>query len=500
MSLRPPTAEDIRNLGQNLHFDLTEEEIEDFVTLVSGSLEMYETVRELGEPDNIHSTERKLDTGTRARENDPYNAWITRCDIQTSETGRLAGWDVGLKDNISLAGTEMTCGSHVVEGYIPDVDGTIVKWMLDEGARITGKNNMDNMALAGNGSSSAFGPTLNPQNPEYLSGGSSGGSATAVAIGEVDLSIGTDQGGSVRVPAAWSGVVGFKPSYGLVPFTGIVSLENSVDHIGTFTQSVEETAEALTVLAGKDPKDPRQPPTVPEEDYREQLTGNVTDMRVAVLEEGFTRPEQEDEVNERVRAGIDVLADEGATVEDVSVPLHDHGADIYTVAMMEGMLASIRGEGLGHNWKGWYNTGWAKAFGKFRRAQGGDFPPTVKLALLTGAYTSEQYYSQYYTQAMNLRNELTEAYDNVLEEFDILALPTAPQTAQKHKPDLNRIQFISRAWTSLTNVSPFNPAGFPALSVPVEPANDLPVGLQLVGSTYDDASVLNVGHALERAI
>jgi len=499
MTLREPTSEEIREIGAQLHLDLTDEEVEAFRERVADGLDAYETVRELGQPATGETDpDRTHDGGHRAREDDPYNAWVTRCDISAGTEGALAGWDVAIKDNVAVGGVEMTCGSQVMEGFVPSTDATIVTRLLAAGARLVGKTNMDDMAFTGNGHSSAFGPTLNPHDPERLSGGSSGGSAIAVAEGEVDLGIGADQGGSIRVPAAWCGVVGHKPTHGLVPYTGIAGIENTIDHVGPLAPDVETTARALSVLAGKDPKDPRQPDEVPTTDYEGALAGEASDLSVGVLEEGFTRPESDERVTEQVRAGLDALDAAGATVESVSLPLHDDAVDVYSVALAEGTVAAFRGEGVGHNWKGWYDTDWVEAFGKFRRAQGGDFPPSYKYNLIVGAYTSQRYHSKYYAEAMNLRREVTEAYDEILAEYDVLATPTTPQLPNEYVPDQDIHAFLDDAWGSLANTCQFDATGHPALSVPVGTADGLPVGVQFVGRHFDDATVLDAGYALEQ--
>jgi amidase len=498
MQLRAPTEREVRELGEQLHLDLTDAEVTAFRERIADGLDAYQTVREhAGSPKP--SPDREVEGGRRVAYEDPYNAWITRCEVQTAETGALAGWDIAVKDNVAVAGVEMTCGSHVLEGYVPASDATVVTRLLAAGGRVVGKTNMDDMAFTGNGHSSAFGPTLNPHDPEYLSGGSSGGSAIAVAEGEADLGVGADQGGSIRVPAAWCGVVGHKPTHGLVPYTGIAGIENTIDHVGPLTTDVETTGRALSVMAGKDPGDPRQPDEVPVSQYT-GLDGGAEDLTVGVLEEGFTRPEAEAPVNERVREGLDALEAAGATVEPVSLPLHDDAADIYTVALAEGTVAAFRGEGVGHNWQGWYNTDWVETFGKFRRAQGGDFPPSYKYNLLLGAYTGDQYHSAYYARAMNLRQELTAAYDDLLAEVDVLAMPTTPQLPNKYVPDQDIHAFLDDAWGCLANTCPFNATGHPALSVPVEPGDGLSVGVMFVGEHFADRRVLEAGRALERAL
>ena len=500
MSLRPPTESDIRELGEQLYLDLTEEEIHDYRELVTDVLESYQVVRDRGHPPTERAEPRARDPGHRVRSGDPHNAWITRCAVPGADDGAMAGWDVAIKDNMSVAGVEMTCGSQILEGYVPDTDATIVSRLLESGARIVGKTNMDDMAFTGNGHSSAFGPTLNPHDDEYLSGGSSGGSAIAVATGEVDVAIGSDQGGSVRVPAAWSGVVGHKPTHGLVPYTGCIGIENTIDHAGPLAPDVGSAARTLSVMAGADPDDPRQPSSVPTERYESALDGSVDDLSIAVLAEGFEQPDADPAVNENVRAAIDALKAEGATATEESIPAHADAADVFTVTLAEGFAAAVSGEGVGHNWKGLYDVSWVDSFGRARRAQGGDFPPSVKLTLLAGAYTSDQYHSKYYAEAMNLRAELTEKYDELLSAYDLIAMPTTATTANEYVEDQDRFEFIADAWGCLANTCAFNMTGHPSLSVPVEPADGLPVGLLLTGRQFDDATVLNAGYAVERAL
>jgi len=514
-SLPEPTESEIRRLAERLHLDLSDDAVADFRDLVADGLSSFETVAERGDP---YATDPPADRepGERVREPvawvqrdgavpdaekpggaDPYNAWITRCRVEGSDEGPLAGLTVGIKDNAAVAGVEMTCGSAVVAGYVPSRDATVVTRLLEAGATVVGKTNMDDMAFTGNGHSGAFGPTLNPHDETRLAGGSSGGSAIAVATGEVDLALGADQGGSVRVPAAWTGVVGHKPTHGLVPYTGMVGIENTIDHAGPLAPDVETAARALGAMAGRDPADPRQPMTVPDPDCAASLDGDPSEFSVAVVEEGFTQPETDERVNDSVRAALDALADAGATVESVSLPVHADATEIYTAALAEGTLAAVEGEGVGHNWKGRYDVDWVDHFGRARRERGDLFPPSVVYTLLLGAYARERFRSKHYATAMNLRREVTAAYDALLGEYDLIAMPTAPQLPHEYDPDQDRTEFLADAWGSLANTAPFNASGHPALSVPVAPVDGLPVGLMLVGRQFADATVLDAGAAVE---
>src|SRR5207245_3980027 len=196
--------------------------------------------------------------GRPSRESDPLNAIIRRCSVKGAKGGKLAGKRIGIKDNVCIAGIPMTCASRVLEGYVPDIDATIIRCILDAGGDITAILNMDNFAFSGGGDTSAYGPTRNPHNPEHLAGRSSARSGAALYYKDIDLTIGDDQGGSIRIPASWCGIVGLKPTHSLVPYTGIVGIDPTFDHAGPMARSVAEVALLLEVIAGKDPMDPRQ--------------------------------------------------------------------------------------------------------------------------------------------------------------------------------------------------------------------------------------------------
>ncbi|APW96925.1 amidase [Halobiforma lacisalsi AJ5] len=504
MPIRPPTTDDLRELGAAMHLELTDEELEFFREMAEKRVEAYETVRSYDPEPRLGGRERRERTAGRRppAEENPHNAWVTRCYVAGDADGPLSGLDVAIKDNVCVAGVELTCGSAVVEGYVPDVDATVVTRLLEAGATVVGKTNMDDMAVTRTGHST-FGPITNPhgdgETGEYLAGGSSGGSAVVVATDEADAAIGSDQGGSVRIPAALCGVVGHKPTYELVPYTGCIGLEHAIDHPGPMGPDVETVARVLSVIAGSNESHLREPSSVPVEEYHEGLPGDAADLSIGVLEEGFDRPEADEGVLERVRAGIDALEDEGAAVETVSEPMHLDADDIHTVCTGEGLLDAMIGEGLGHGWKGWYNTSWVDAFGKFRRAQADDFPAQLKLILLMGAYANDAYHSRYYAAGMNLTVELTERYDALLEERDLLAMPTTLRTAPELDPDRDQYDRMRQDLVP-ANTAPFNRSGHPAISVPVGTVDGLPVGLMLVGSRFDDATVLEGAAALEAAV
>ena len=253
MAIRLPTADDLRDAAAANHFELTDEELEAFQAMIPGLFGAYEALERMPDP-HIPIKYRDRDPGYRpSREEDPYNAIVRRCTLKGASSGKLAGKRVGLKNNVCIAGMPMMCGSLVLNGYVPEVNATIVTRLLDEGAEIVATLNLDNLAWSGAGDASAHGPTLNPHNPEYLAGGSSGGSAAALYYDDIDITIGGDQGGSIRIPSSWCGVVGLKPTHSLVPYTNIAGMEATIDHTGPMARTVAGAALTLEVIAGKDP-------------------------------------------------------------------------------------------------------------------------------------------------------------------------------------------------------------------------------------------------------
>jgi len=496
-NVQRPTPSEIREIAREHHIELSDAEVEDFATAIEDTMAAYERLDELPDPrPRVEYTDR--DPGYRpGREADPLNAFVTKCRVEGAEDGPLAGVEVGLKDNVSLAGVEMTLGSKLFEGYVPDTDATIVTRMLDAGATVTAKLNMEDMAFSGSGELSATGPVLNPRSEDHIAGGSSSGSAAAVVNGDVDVAIGGDQGGSIRIPASWCGAVGHKPTHSLVPYMGIAGLGRSFDHAGPICTSVEDCARVLDVIAGKDPLDPRQG-EVPTEDYTASLGGNPGEISVGVLAEGFGHEESEPGVDDAVHDALSAFEGAGAEVTEVSVPMHLDGPAIWTAVANEATAATVDSEGIGHYGNGFYDTGLAEYFGKARRAGADDYLTTLKLTVILGQYLADEYRGHYYAKGQNLSRELAGRYDEALADVDVLAMPTTPQTAHELREDLTRLETIERALNMLPNTSPFDVTGHPAVSVPCGTSDGLPVGLMLVGERFDDATVLRAAEAFER--
>jgi amidase len=499
MPIRIPTEEDLLRLAEDNYFELSENELEQFQELLPRLFADFEVLNRIPLPATPLKY-RDRDAGYKPPgSEDPFNAIVRRCILKGAASGKLAGKRFGLKNNICVAGMPMTCASLVLEGYTADTDATIVTWLLDAGAEIVATLNLDNFAFSGAGDTSAFGPTLNPHNTGHLAGGSSGGSAAALYYDDIDMTIGGDQGGSIRIPASFCGVVGHKPTHGLVPYTGIVGIDNTFDHTGPMTRTVYDAALLLEVIAGKDPLDPRQG-EVPVQDYTGALTAGASGLRIGVLTEGFGLPESNADVDHKVRQAANRLAELGASVDDVSVPWHAKANAVVWGLIAEGATGLLQSSGTGRHFEAQYNTGLARALGQGLRAQANDLPPTVKLVLLVGSYMTEKYSSVMYAKAQNMRRELRAAYDDALSRYDLLLMPTTPMPAHRNDAGGDPHAVINHGWDMLANTAPFDMSGHPAISVPCGKASDgLPIGMMLVGRHFDDATVLRAAHAFEQS-
>ncbi len=402
-----------------------------------------------------------------------------------------AGIPVALKDVLSTNGIRTTCGSSILESYVPPYDCTAWTRLSAAGAVLVGKTNCDEFAMGSSNENSAFGPVRNPWDLDRVPGGSSGGSAAAVAAGEAVWALGTDTGGSVRQPASLCGVVGLKPTYGLISRYGLIAFASSLDTIGTFTRSVEDAATLLDVLAGHDARDATSHDGPPAR-YRAALRGGVRGLRVGVVAEGFGDGVQSG-VQDAVRSSVDRLAAMGAEIGDVTLPHTEHALSAYYViapseassnlARYDGVRYGLRVEG-------------ADSVEMMARTRGAGFGAEVKRRIILGTYAlSAGYYDEYYGQALKVRTLIIRDYEAAFERFDVLVSPTSPTTAFRigERADDPLAMYLSDVFTI-----PGNLAGVPALSLPCGPdADGLPVGLQITGPVLGEATVLRVARALE---
>jgi len=477
---------------------LGEEEARSFAGLMEASIASYRRLDQLAEPSLPVKYPR---TGGRRPEpeENPLNAWYYRCSIKGAGEGPLAGKRVAVKDNVAVAGVPMMNGSATLEGYVPEFDATIVTRILDAGGEISGKAVCEHLCFSGGSHTSDTGPVLNPHDRTRSAGGSSSGSAALVAAGEVEMAIGGDQGGSIRIPSCWCGTYGLKPTYGLVPYTGVFPIELTLDHVGPIAASVSDVALLLSAIAGEDGLDPRQEVRVG--DYQNALERGVEGVRIGVVAEGFSLPSlSEEDVDETVRRAADTFRELGAEVQEVSIPLHRDGIHIWNAIAIEGATElMVRGNGMGTNWEGHYSTSLLDAYWRGRTALAGELSETVKLTMLTGQYMREAYGGRYYARARNLARRLRAAYDAALERADLLLMPTLPMKATKiPAPDAPREEVVARALEMIPNTCPFDVSGHPAMNVPCGTSEGLPVGMMLVGRKWDEETVLRAARAFEK--
>ncbi len=504
MPIAPLSDDDVATIAAAYNLHLTKQDVSSFRTLAEAMLTSYDEVERrfvasLPAPP-ARSWQRP------SGDENPLGAWYVTTQIQTRDDGPLAGRRIAVKDNIAVAGVPMMNGSAAVEGFVPRRDATVVTRLLDAGASLAGKSVCENLCFSGGSHTASTGPVLNPWDRTRSAGGSSSGSAALVAAGHADLALGGDQGGSIRIPASFCGVVGHKPTHGLVPYTGAFPIENTLDHLGPIASTVRDAAMMLGVLAGPDGLDPRQhshrrcPEPTAGYDYLSDLDAGVAGLRVGLLAEGFGFPGlSEPGVEAAVRSMAAALGAAGAQVSEVSVPWHRDAMHIWTVVATDGVLAQmIDGDGFGMNWAGRYDPELMEHYRRGRRDHADQLPETVKATIFAGRHAIDHHGGRYYAMARNLATELTAAYDEALAAVDVLILPTLPITASLiPAPGVPREESIARSTEMIVNTAPFDISGHPATSIPAGQVNGLPAGLMIVGRHFDDATCLRVARACE---
>ncbi len=504
VAIMPPTSDDLAELAARYRFGLGAGDIESLRGAIGGALESYEVVERL-------YAERVPEPPSRAYQwpgeaGNELGAWYVLTDITTAGEGPLAGRRVAVKDNIAVAGVPMMNGSATVQGYVPLRDATVVTRLLGAGATIAGKSVCEDLCFSGGSHTAKTGPVRNPWNPAKSAGGSSSGSAALVAAGEADLALGGDQGGSVRIPSAFCGTVGHKPTHGLVPYTGAFPIENTLDHLGPITRTVRDAALMLGVLAGRDGLDPRQRADPPDRDYlaaAEAGAGGPGGLRIAVVQEGFGIPGlSQPGVDETVRGAVATLAAAGASVSEISIPWHRDGLHVWNVIATDGATNQmIDGNGYGMNSPGLYDPELIAHYAKGRREHAAEMSEPLKLTAMLGRYVIDRYDGRHYAMARNLALDLTAAYDAALADADVLVMPTLPIVASTIPPaDASRDELLARSLEMVANTAPIDVTGHPAISVPAGLCDGLPVGLMIVGRHFADGTCLRVAGAYEDAV
>ncbi|HZD78832.1 MAG TPA: Asp-tRNA(Asn)/Glu-tRNA(Gln) amidotransferase subunit GatA [Actinomycetota bacterium] len=440
-----------------------------------------------------------LSTYVAAAAGDELNAYLWRAEpgkpgCAGRGEGPLAGIPVAVKDLFCTEGVETTAGSRILQGHRPLYTATAVRRLTDAGARVLGKTNMDEFAMGSSNENSAYGPVRNPWDLGTVPGGSSGGSAAAVAAGEAVWALGTDTGGSVRQPAALCGVVGLKPTYGLISRYGLIAFASSLDTVGTFTRSVRDAAVLLSTIAGKDPLDATSLDE-PRRDYAGDLGQGVAGLRVGVVRETFGQGVEPD-VASAVRSAVDRFAALGAEVGEASLPHADYALSAYyLIAPSEASSNLARYDGVryglrvqGHD-----------SVEMMTKTRGEGFGPEVKRRIMLGTYAlSAGYYEAYYGQAQKVRTLIIRDYEHAFERFDLLVSPTSPTTAFRlgERTEDPLAMYLSDVFTI-----PANLAGVPAVSIPCGlDRRGLPIGLQLTAPVLQEARLLAAADAVEQEL
>ena len=498
MAVQIPTPQQIRELADEMGLDLTDADVESYRGLFQENVDAYNVVDAM--PDHLPLVKYPRTTGYHPRdEENPYNAWYVKSEVKGASRGKLKGKTVVLKDNVMLAGVPMMNGAATLEGYVPDIDATVVTRLLDAGATIVGKAHCEYFCMSGGSHTNAKGPVHNPHKMGYMAGGSSSGSAALVAAGEVDLAIGGDQGGSIRMPASYCGIYGMKPTHGLVPYTGIMLGEVTIDHTGPMTNNVEDNALMLEAIAGVDGYDPRQY-NVKTQRYTEALQGTegLKGLKIAVVKEGYLQENAEKDVNEKVQAAAAALKSLGATVDEVSIPLHLVGPAIVSPIGVEGTTQTMMwGDGYGVGRPDLYVTS-LMDFHRNWRNRANELSETVKLIAMFGTYMKKYYGSRYYGKAINLSRLLRAEYDKVLNEYDLLAMPTTAIKSQPiPAPEASREESFQRGHEMAANTSPFDITHPPAMALPCGMSEDLPISLMLIGKHFDETTIYRAAHGFQ---
>lgn len=417
---------------------------------------------------------------------------LDKLQEENKMSGKLFGIPMGIKDNIITKDIQTTCASKILGGFSPIYDATVMDKLNKENPILVGKLNMDEFAMGGSTETSYYKLTRNPHDLDAVPGGSSGGSATAVAAGQVPFSLGSDTGGSVRQPASYCGIVGLKPTYGRVSRYGLVAFASSLDQIGPMTRTVKDNAKVLEIISGLDSNDMTSAPVaVPE--YSKIITGDVKGLKIALPKEYFGEGIDED-VKKSVLDGVKWLESQGAIVEEVSLPNSEYSiATYYVIASAEASSNLSRFDGIRYGYRSENATNLEEIYKKTR---GEGFGAEVKRRIMLGTYVlSSGYYDAYYKKAQKIRTLIKEDFDNVFKEYDVIIGPTVPTVA------FNIGEEIGDPLTMYANdllTIPVNMAGLPGLSIPCGFKGKRPIGMQLIGKPFAESTLYNVAYNFEQ--
>ena len=454
----------------------------------------------------VSAAEQVLDAAEKG--NEKINAYITVCrekalkraaevqkKIESGElTSPLAGVPFSVKDNICTKGIRTTCASKMLENFEPVYDGTVIKKLEAAGGVVIGKLNMDEFAMGSTSETSYFGPVRNPRNLSRVPGGSSGGAAAAVAGKMAVAALGSDTGGSVRLPASYCGVTGFKPTYGIVSRFGLIAYASSFDQIGPVARDAADCAAIMDIISGKDIMDSTSLDTE-SPGYLASLTGEVKGMKIGIPKECFISSGLNSEVAEKVMAAAEVLKNAGAETEEISLPFLRYAVPAYyIIASAEASSNLSRYEGVKY---GYRSENFSSLSELYSSSRSGGFGKEVKKRILLGTFVlSGGYYDRYYLKAQGVRAKIKKNFDEIFSRYDLILCPSAPDTAPESGRSLDDPlkMYLSDIFTVSANL-----AGLPAISFPCgNDSSGMPVGVQIIGKAMDDVKVLNAAHAYQK--
>ncbi|KAJ3784285.1 amidase signature enzyme [Lentinula aff. detonsa] len=540
----PISDYDLQKVLDKLGHKLKPEEEPDYLVLLQALDESVESVMNLPDYEPTSDIERfpRKNVNYPKPEENTHGGWAWKCTIQDTKlnNGPLSGRTIVIKDNIAVSGVDCLLGTSMFTGWKPTADATVVTRILEAGGTITGKAVCENLSLGATSFSAATGPVHNPFARGYSTGGSSSGCGLLIASGEADMGMGGDQGGSVRIPASWCGLFGFKPTFGLVPYTGIAPLEPTIDHTGPMTRTCLDNAILLKSIAGRDDLDDRcagapLPSELP--DYPGTLFAmKDADMplkgfKIGMVKEGFDICKKgglnDPRVGVKVQEASEKWRELGAVVEDVSIPMHDLGATLWVCIARMGSLPVLWGGMSGRS--GYQMTELTKKMHNIRTEEGWDNTPwSPKNMILNGTYLWDKH-PELYGKAINQIRRLRATYNEALSRYNVLVMPTIPYLPTTHAPpEASVLEKVSRSLGQIFNTSPFNATGHPSLSMYVPtpffakfiitpgscsrinicrpvgmlPAREdkniqFPVGLQITGRHMDEMSIYKAAFAWE---
>ena len=411
------------------------------------------------------------------------------------DLGEYAGIPIGIKDNLCMKGTKTTCSSKMLENFVSPYDATVIEKLKDENIISLGKLNMDEFAMGSSTESSYFKKTKNPWNLNKVPGGSSGGSAAAVAANMVPWALGSDTGGSIRQPASLCGVVGLKPTYGLVSRYGLVAFASSLDQIGPITKDVRDSAMLLSLIAGHDEKDTTSEP-IEKKDYTEALKNDVKGLKIGVPAEFFGEGINE-EVKKELTKAIETYKELGAEIEEFSLDVAKYAlATYYIIACAEASSNLGRFDGIRY---GYRTPEYSNLKEIYKKSRSEGFGPEVKRRIILGTYVlSSGYYDAYYKKAQQVRTLVSNEFSKAFEKYDVILTPTSPVTAfnigEKSNNPLE--MYLADICTVSVNI-----AGVPAISIPCGvDSNGLPIGMQLIGNKFEEEKLLNAAYTFEQKV